>query len=323
MPLARALSAIAGLIALAAPAAGEIVRTDNVEAELVADRASVAAGETVHVALRKRIRDHWHTYWRNAGDAGEPTAITWTLPGGFSAGDIQWPLPKVITLEEVITNYGYEGDLLLPVAITAPDDLPAGESVTIEAYATWLVCEDICIPEEARLSLTLPAADGPSATDPAWGAAIAETLADIPRPAGFSAALSRAEDALRLTVADPALASAIAEGALRDPHFFPFEGDAIDHNAAQPATFGAQGLALDLKPAFGLRDQLRPTAGVLAFESRRDGGWTRMGVEIAAAPGAALDIGAAVAGTPPRGGQSGFFSGGGGIAGYLIGAFIG
>ena len=66
----------------------------HVQAELVADRTSVAPGETLHVALRQRIETHWHTYWRNSGDSGQPTQIKWDLPAGWTVSDFTWPAPK-------------------------------------------------------------------------------------------------------------------------------------------------------------------------------------------------------------------------------------
>ena len=66
----------------------------KVDASLLAERAGVAPGGTVTVALNEIIRKTWHTYWINPGDAGAPTTINWHLPPGWSAGPIQWPYPK-------------------------------------------------------------------------------------------------------------------------------------------------------------------------------------------------------------------------------------
>ena len=260
---------------------GPIARTENVSARLISERAAITPGETIHVALWKDIRDNWHTYWRNPGDAGEATVIDWELPDGFSAGEIVWPAPKTIQLAGVLTNYGYEGELILPVAITAPSDLAAGEDVTLHARATWLVCEEICIPEQVDLELTLPVADGPAALG-TQGEEVARTVRDAPRPEGFDAGLERVGESVRLTVASESLRDAIASESLRAVHFFPFSGAAIDHNAPQPAAFGERGLAVDLAPGFELRENLAPTPGVLAFEQQVGGAWRARAVEIAA-----------------------------------------
>ena len=83
------LSLFAASAALAAP-----VKTEHVEADLVAEHSSATPGETLTVALRLKIVPEWHTYWRNPGDSGEPTALVWKLPAGWSAGEIQWPAPR-------------------------------------------------------------------------------------------------------------------------------------------------------------------------------------------------------------------------------------
>src|SRR5512139_3877335 len=84
----------AALAAAGGAARAEPVRTPNVEAELVAERAALVPGRTATVALRLAIRERWHTYWQNPGDSGLPTTLDWKLPEGMAAGPIQWPAPK-------------------------------------------------------------------------------------------------------------------------------------------------------------------------------------------------------------------------------------
>src|SRR5262249_28886158 len=82
------------LLLLAAPAAAQIAPGPKVHARLIAERDAVRPGGTVTVALEQAIRPGWHTYWRNAGEAGAPTEIHWTLPPGWRARAIQWPFPQ-------------------------------------------------------------------------------------------------------------------------------------------------------------------------------------------------------------------------------------
>ncbi len=243
---------IAMFAASPAPAAtGEVVRTDNVASQFVAAEQAFAPGRTVTIALRKEIRDKWHTYWRNAGDAGEPTRFNWDLPPGVTVSDVIWPIPKTITLEDVITNYGYEGELFLPLQVTLADTVQPVQDLTLRANVTWLVCETICIPEEVDLELTMPVLAGNPAPS-RWDARLIEEVERSPVPQGLDAALSRAGDgSVVLTVAGEALATRIAEGGLRNVHFYPFDGDRIDHNAPQPLTLGEVGLSMGLTPAFG------------------------------------------------------------------------
>src|SRR5271155_1910441 len=126
---------------LASPAAfalgGNTVATTNVKARLVSEVSSVAAGQVFWVALELKIRDGWHTYWRNPGDSGEATKLTWQLPPGFAAGDIVWTTPHRFEIAPLV-NYGYAGQALHLVQITAPKDLNSGTPVTLAAKASWL-----------------------------------------------------------------------------------------------------------------------------------------------------------------------------------------
>ena len=145
-PLLAALF-VGPLAAIAAP-----VVTEHVEAELVRGGA-VGPGKTFTAALRLKAIPHWHTYWRNPGDSGEPTRIEWKLPPGWTAGPIQWPQPARLPIGPLL-NFGYEGEVLLLADIA----VPAGATMPAElsAFATWLVCnESRCVPEEAALTLEL------------------------------------------------------------------------------------------------------------------------------------------------------------------------
>jgi thiol:disulfide interchange protein DsbD len=82
--------------------------------------------------------------------------------------------------EKNVTGNGYEGDLLLPVLITPPADLPAGSAVDLSARVNWLMCQDVCMPGNAELSLHLPAEAAVPGADPQWGPKIQAVLAALP-----------------------------------------------------------------------------------------------------------------------------------------------
>jgi DsbC/DsbD-like thiol-disulfide interchange protein len=170
---------VAPILAMALPAMAQPAK--HVQAELVADAQGIAPGQRIHVALRQQIEKGWHTYWRNSGDSGEATRIAWTLPAGWQAGEFTWPEPRKLPVGPLM-NYGYEGEVLLPVAITAPASARPGDKAMLSAKAQFLVCAEICVPEDATLSLTLPVTAGPAQADPKWGPAIAQTLAQAPKP---------------------------------------------------------------------------------------------------------------------------------------------
>jgi len=135
------------------PAPSSVVKTENIRAELVSEVSEVKAGEPFWVGLHFTIKPKWHTYWKNPGDSGLPAEINWKLPAGAKADPIVWPAPTFFDIGGVI-NYGYHDDVVLLTKITPPAD--ASGSMVLNADANWLVCEDVCIPEEGKFSLSLP-----------------------------------------------------------------------------------------------------------------------------------------------------------------------
>ncbi|MBN8510517.1 MAG: hypothetical protein J0L57_18140, partial [Burkholderiales bacterium] len=190
------------LLALAAPwLQARPVQTEHVTAELVAERTAVAPGGTLQIGLRLQHIPKWHTYWRNPGDSGLPTTIDWTLPPGSRVGAIEWPAPKRLPIGPLV-NYGYEGELLLPLPFTAPADAQPGSTLKLRAQAKWLVCHDVCIPEEATLELALPVvADAAAAGSTAHSAHFDRAAAARAQPlAGWRAQAQRSGRELLLTL---------------------------------------------------------------------------------------------------------------------------
>lgn len=134
----------------------------SIEVELLAETTNIVPGETAWLGLRLTPAEHWHTYWKMGGDSGEATSITeWQAPDGTIVGEMQWPAPYWLPFYDTdLVNFGYESEVLLPVAVTLPADY-VGDNVVLSALAFWNVCDQICIPGEQRLSITLPVGTAP------------------------------------------------------------------------------------------------------------------------------------------------------------------
>ncbi len=136
-----------------------VITTEQVRAELMAYAPDGAdPGKTVWVGLQLQHQPHWHTYWKNSGDSGQPTSLSWTLPAGVLAGDIAWPVPKKLPLGD-LANYGYDGTVLLPVPLTiTPDFKPSAlnPDLLVKLQASWLVCRQECVPQDGEFELRLP-----------------------------------------------------------------------------------------------------------------------------------------------------------------------
>jgi thiol:disulfide interchange protein len=277
--------ATALLTGLASNAAAAAPPARHVAAELVAETQSAAPGAPLQVALREAIMPGWHTYWRNPGDAGVPTMIEWRLPPGVAAGAIDWPTPERIA-EGPLVSYGYRGTVLLPVTLTLPADLAAGSDLAIAAHASWLVCAEICIPEEADLALTLPVRAGPAAPDPRWAGDFAATRAALPAPSPFPATASLAGDSIRIHLA------AGDTGKLADVAFFPTDPGVIDNETPPQVATGANGLTLTLRRGELKTQKIERVSGVLAFRDKSTGGeGARQAIAVTAAVGPGADPG--------------------------------
>ncbi|MDP3416932.1 protein-disulfide reductase DsbD [Falsiroseomonas sp.] len=248
------------------------VQSARATATLVADVAAVAPGQDFQAGLRLRLAPGWHSYWKNAGDAGAAPEIELALPEGASAGPIAWPAPERIPYGPLV-NYGYTGEVLLPLRVSLPASLAPGEMLTLRAEATWLVCADVCIPEEGSFTLTLPVADAavPSpVTTPLFEAAEASR----PRPLPWTLRAGGGAGRASLTMDGTGLTSA----AVQDAFFFPAEPGVLDNTAPQPMRLRDGSLTLGLT----LLADAAPAAlaGTLVL---RDGGGQRAAFDISAA----------------------------------------
>jgi thiol:disulfide interchange protein DsbD len=143
-------------IVMAAGNPGQAAPKDLVLAELRANVASMKPGKPFTAGVLLTIKPGWHIYWKNPGDSGLPTRVTWKLPTGFTAGPLQFPIPVTFDQPGDIAGYGYHDQVLLMTEITPPADLLSAAPVEIAADVSWLVCEKVCIPGKATVKTSLP-----------------------------------------------------------------------------------------------------------------------------------------------------------------------
>jgi thiol:disulfide interchange protein DsbD len=195
------------------------VTTEHVQAELVAHAPQgIEAGKPVWLGLSIRHQPHWHTYWKNPGDSGLPTTLSWQLPASVQVSDIHWPTPQQLPIGPLM-NYGYEGDLLLPVEVTVPRGF-AAPVLDVKLRADWLVCKDVCIPESGEFTLSVPVAAGTNQHAGLFAAAQAR----IPQAVPQAVATARV-DGKALAIDVKGLPEAVRDRALT---FFPETGGVIE-----------------------------------------------------------------------------------------------
>jgi len=263
----------APLAAAAGLQAEQIAQTENVRAELVSEFSSVSPGSSFWVALQLDIRPGWHTYWRNPGDSGEPTRVTWTLPDGVKASEIYWPAPKRIPYGPLV-NFGYADRALHLVQISLPADWRPGDPLNATAEAAWLVCQDICIPESATLRLSLPTTSGPPEVDKSVSDEIERARASLPVQAPWPASFRDEGDKLVLNVA-----TGVKNVDIASAYFFPNEWGSVEPSGQQNFAVHKDRLSLELVPGENAPELLE---GVLVIEEQSGDGILKGAFEIRA-----------------------------------------
>ena len=239
------------------------VVTPHVRAQLVAlDRLDDGR---LSLGLRLTLKPGWHTYWRNPGDSGEPPTLKLAMPDGATARIVEWPAPERIDIGGIV-SYGHDGEVLFIAKATVPQG-----TTRIEAEATWLVCDKVCVPEAGKFQLDVASIDPPAAA----------TMALKPvLPPSVEATLARAGDKLRLNIDVAKLG-----GAPVAAYFYPYQGDVIDHSAKQSFRVGDGTLALDLVPFDVKTKPPLELSGLLEIEIAVDGARRTRRFEVLARPG--------------------------------------
>jgi DsbC/DsbD-like thiol-disulfide interchange protein len=237
----RILWLAAWLIHSCAAYAGTAVKTGHTEAQLLSEQRQIQPGQAFWLALQLTPEPGWHTYWKNPGDAGKATTIQWQLPAGLRAGPLQWPYPDRIRTGTLV-SFGYTGTVHLLTEINVGPLPPGTGHIEISAAADWLVCEEICIPESAELSLKL--AVGATAAGSANAEIFESTRALLPVPAAWIAHYVYKDNQLVFDAPLPNTAE------LETVLFFPLEDNLIEHSSSQSFLLGENTLRVSANAGY-------------------------------------------------------------------------
>jgi thiol:disulfide interchange protein DsbD len=225
---------------------------------LLARQTSVKPGSDVQLGVHFMLEKGWHIYWINPGDSGQPPSFQWHLPAGFSAGEIQWPRPERLQPSKELVDYGYSGEVLLPLTIHTSSAISNGASVEFGTEARWLVCREVCIPEHTDLHLALPVSSV-SSVDQQHALLFEKTDKLIPKPlpSGWKASFTPTKDELILTIR--------AGKPITQAEFFPLEPGQIDNPAPQKVQALANGAKITMKKSDLLLNPISTLRGVLVI----------------------------------------------------------
>lgn len=261
--LARAGGWLVALALLAfatcAPAFGQPTgKSEHADAALVFERSAATPGDSFLGALHLKLADKWHVYWRNPGDSGLPPSATWASSPQVTAGEFRFPAPHAIPLATLM-NYGYEHEVVLPFEVKIAADAKPGDILTIGGKFEYLICADICIPEDVTLTAAMPVARA-EATSQEGSQVIIGALPSLPVALTGHAVVERTADGFRLAVLDRAVAAAAADA--RAIRFFP-DGAELANAARQGVRTGADGVLLELKASEFAKPGDTPFSGII------------------------------------------------------------
>jgi thiol:disulfide interchange protein DsbD len=265
------------LTPLAVATESNVQQSPRATVSLISEYAAVSPGQALRIGLRQRLAPHWHTYWKNPGDAGSPPSITFKTPDGAKVGGIAWPGPDRFIIGPV-ASYGYENEIVFPMPLSVPRDARPGSQLVLEANVDWVVCEKECIPEEGKFRLALPVEASARPASAEIQAAFENADARQPQPSPWRASVSAGESTLQLVVEGEGISPASVRSAL----YFPDNWGVVDHVADQALTVEEGKLTLATTKGQGYTPG--PSAGLLAIT---DGGGQKRWFELALTPAAA------------------------------------
>ncbi|MEK6675854.1 MAG: protein-disulfide reductase DsbD domain-containing protein [Planctomycetota bacterium] len=167
MALSRDRSLLRGLLLLSLTTVGTFpLSSANAQSDKNAPRGKVdllssvedvVPGKPFDVGVRFKMAEGWHIYWINPGEAGMAPRAKWALPNGFSAGELQFPVPRRhVAPGDIVTNI-LEDEAVLPVSITPPAAI-SEKKISLQAEVRYLICRESCLLETAKVQLELPVA---------------------------------------------------------------------------------------------------------------------------------------------------------------------
>jgi len=218
---------------------GAVFGGPTTQTRLLLAAEAAGPGDSVLAGVELKMAPGWHTYWRNGGDAGLPTTVTWTLPPGVTAGEIEWPIPeKTVTPagDTPLYTYGYEDLVVLLVPIKLAADLRPGP-VELSAEVAWMECKDTCNRYTAKVSASLTVgSEYKRSTNYVpvrqWLARMPQPLGDVPVTARWESAALRSP---RAVIIDLGLSTNMPFD------FYPYENQGADVQGATDILRGEPG----------------------------------------------------------------------------------
>lgn len=154
--------ALAGASLAASPGESPWVKETYSKVRLVSGTVAGLNGDQMIAGVQIRLEPGWKTYWRMPGDSGVPPSFDWSGSKNLKSAEVLYPAPHRFA-DASGTAIGYEDEVVFPVMVT-PER--AGEPVELKLNVDYGLCKTLCIPNQANLSIELPARTVGEGDDP-------------------------------------------------------------------------------------------------------------------------------------------------------------
>ena len=195
--------AIVAMPGFSQAASSDWFETDGARLRLVTADAADADG-LMRGVLQIDLEPGWKTYWKDPGDAGIAPQIDVSASMNVRSAELSFPGPVRFQEGDEI-SIGYVQSVALPVTFQVEDPQ---KFTAIDADVFLGICKEICVPVQARLSVT-PGGEAGKA-DPA----IAEGFNLLPSVASAGFGLHGIRDEGASLLADAALPNGATGGEL-------------------------------------------------------------------------------------------------------------
>lgn len=224
----------------------------HIKVSVVSDHLKAKPGERIRIGFLAKPDPGWHIYWKHPGDSGRAPSLKWRSTAGTLFSESRWPTPKEIPLGPLV-NYGYDAPTIIYHDLVMPN-----HDLDISLDASWLVCEENCIPGEAELSLSLPKSEESVRSDFYKDFDAAEL--SLPKQSElYKVDQQRKESSIILSIHAPTKAP-LPSGEIR---FLANSKKQIEHAAKQKLSNTGDGIILEVPLSKTAPKELAAVSGIL------------------------------------------------------------
>ena len=154
IPTKSLFAALIGFGIASAAYAQPNMGAEHLSIDVKANYSTMHAGQAGLLAIDIIVEDGWHTYWPGISDTGYGVSFEIGAPESVEFKDPIWPTPKRYLQRGGILDHTYEGTVtvLYPFVI---DEEASETTLVLNIDASFLVCEEICLPGKAQDTISI------------------------------------------------------------------------------------------------------------------------------------------------------------------------